>query len=90
MKKLFPLARMTVLGDLNQAIHAHAADNGFMAAEELYGPKQTETIILTRSYRSTRPIIEFTSQLISGGENIEPFNREGEKALCYKRFEGKS
>ncbi len=79
LKKLFPLARMTVLGDLNQAIHAHAADNGFMAAEELYGPKQTETIILTRSYRSTRPIIEFTSQLISGGENIEPFNREGEK-----------
>lgn len=79
LKKLFPLARMTVLGDLNQAIHAHAADNGFMAAEELYGSKQTETIILTRSYRSTRPIIEFTSQMISGGENIEPFNREGEK-----------
>lgn len=79
LKNLFPLARMTVLGDLNQAIHAHAADNGFMAAQDLYGPKQTETIILKRSYRSTRPIIEFTSALISGGENIEPFNREGEK-----------
>ena len=36
-------------------------------------------IVLRRSYRSTRPIVEFTSQMIPGGEEIEPFNRDGKK-----------
>jgi DNA helicase-2/ATP-dependent DNA helicase PcrA len=35
--------------------------------------------VLTRSYRSTRQIVEFTRQLISGGDEIEPFNRNGRK-----------
>ncbi|WP_274651432.1 RNA polymerase recycling motor HelD [Paenibacillus humicola] len=81
LKRLFPHAKVTALGDLNQSIHAHRAegDGGFGALAALYPPEETETIMLNRSYRSTRQIVEFTSLLIEGGSRIEPFNRSGEK-----------
>ncbi|MBD2866406.1 RNA polymerase recycling motor HelD [Paenibacillus oceani] len=80
LKRLFPRARMTVLGDLNQAIYAHAAsENGFAALQQLFEAEETETIMLTRSYRSTREIVEFTRGLVEGGEAIELFNRGGSK-----------
>lgn len=80
IKRLFPGSKMTVLGDLNQAIYTHNDPRtDFAPLSELYGDEQAETFILTRSYRSTRQIVEFTRGLISGGEAIEPFNREGGK-----------
>lgn len=80
IKRLFPRSKMTVLGDLNQAIYAHAAaGDGFAPLSALYGPEETGTIILTRSYRSTREIVEFTRCMIAGGEAIQPFNRPGDK-----------
>ena len=80
LKHLFPAAKMTVLGDFNQAIYAHAEGRtDFGALAGLYGPDQTEMINLTRSYRSTRPIIEFTRKLIPGGASIIPFDRNGDQ-----------
>lgn len=48
---------------------------------DLYGADQTEMISLTRSYRSTQEIVEFTREMVAGGEHIVPFNRKGEKPL---------
>lgn len=80
IKRLFPYSKLTVLGDLNQAIFAHVRSDAVLSHfSTFYGPEQTETIVLVRSYRSTRPIVEFTRKLIAGGENIEPFNRDGQK-----------
>lgn len=79
IKRLFPRASVTALGDLNQAIHPHAADTGFTTLSTLYGNEQTKTIQLTRSYRSTRPIVELTRRMLPGGESIQPFNRSGIK-----------
>ncbi|MCG1023392.1 RNA polymerase recycling motor HelD [Sutcliffiella horikoshii] len=82
MKRLFPAARMTVLGDFNQAIFAHASEAvNFDVLEGLYGPEKTEIINITRSYRSTRPIIEFTRRLVPNGDKIIPFDRDGEEPL---------
>lgn len=80
LKRLFPSARMTVLGDFNQAIFAHASEmTGFQTLKDLYGPDETSAINLTRSYRSTKPIVEFTRRLVPGGELINSFDRDGEK-----------
>ncbi|PYI50487.1 RNA polymerase recycling motor HelD [Paenibacillus flagellatus] len=80
IRRLFPMARMTVLGDLNQAIYAHATgSDGFEALRALFKPEEAETFVLTRSYRSTRQIVEFTRGLVPGGEAIELFNRDGAK-----------
>ncbi|RDU36671.1 helicase [Neobacillus piezotolerans] len=80
LKRLFPLAKMTVLGDFNQAIFAHASEMAdFNTLTKLYGPEDTEVINLARSYRSTKPIIEFTRRLVPNGERIIPFDRVGER-----------
>jgi DNA helicase II / ATP-dependent DNA helicase PcrA len=91
LKRLFPSARMTVLGDFNQAIFAHASDMiDFNTLKSLYGPDQTDVINLTQSYRSTRPIIEFTRSLVPLGERIFAFERDGERPMltqCFNRSE---
>ncbi len=80
IKRLFPYSKMTVLGDLNQLIYTHAAANsGFELLAELFGAEKSERFVLTRSYRSTLPIVQFTRQLVADGEAIEPFNRDGRK-----------
>ncbi|WP_026677665.1 RNA polymerase recycling motor HelD [Fictibacillus gelatini] len=84
IKHLFPRSKMTVLGDVNQSIHAHSNGGGFAALVELFGKEQTETIVLNRSYRSTKPIVEFTRRMIDGGQWIVPFNREGSKPTVSK------
>jgi DNA helicase-2/ATP-dependent DNA helicase PcrA len=79
LKELFPHARMTLLGDLNQAIYAHALNAPTILSSELYEEKEAETLTLTRSYRSTRQIVEFSRDMVANGHLIEPFNRDGAK-----------
>ncbi|CAM3811630.1 RNA polymerase recycling motor HelD [Mesobacillus thioparans] len=82
LKRLFPAARMTVLGDFNQAIFAHASETvDFHRLTSLYGPEDTEVINMARSYRSTKPIIEFTRRLVPNGERIIPFERNGDRPV---------
>lgn len=82
LKRLFPSAKMTVLGDFNQAIFAHTNElNNFDILTSLYGTDETETINLTRSYRSTRPITEFTRLLVPNGKQIATFERDGEMPI---------
>jgi DNA helicase-2/ATP-dependent DNA helicase PcrA len=80
LMRLFPRSKMTVLGDINQAIFAHSAQAvDFGAFANWFDEEETETIRLTRSYRSTREIVEFTKGMIPDGEAIVPFNRSGKK-----------
>ncbi len=78
LRQLFPNSKMTILGDINQAIYAHTNNAPTLLEAEM---DDTERIILKKSYRSTKQIVEFTKELVSGGEMIEPFNREGKKPV---------
>ncbi|WP_210366845.1 RNA polymerase recycling motor HelD [Bacillus sp. REN3] len=77
IKMMFPYSKMTLLGDLNQAIYSGptSAPSALTEAELDFGKR--EIINLTKTYRSTRQIVEFTCQLIDDGNLIEPFNRNG-------------
>lgn len=81
IRKLFPRARLTVLGDLNQAIYLQTAElNGFAELADLFdgvGQESIATIRLLRSYRSTKQIVELSKRLLETAADIEPFNREG-------------
>ncbi|WP_026691149.1 RNA polymerase recycling motor HelD [Alteribacter aurantiacus] len=79
LKDLFPQAKMTLLGDVHQSIYLHAITNPTPISEGQ--EEKAERITLMRSYRSTRPIVNFTSQLIDGGEDIIPFTRDGTKPV---------
>ncbi|MCT2538160.1 UvrD-helicase domain-containing protein [Aquibacillus koreensis] len=79
LKKIFPSSRMTLLGDINQAIYAHAIEEETLLSENI--ETKHERITLTRSYRSTKPIVEFTKAFMPNGHLIEPFNRDGAKPV---------
>ncbi len=80
LKRLFPRAKMTILGDFNQAIYAHAGDRtNFQMLNGLYGTDEMELINLKNSYRSTKQIVEFTRSIIPEGSEIIPFERNGQK-----------
>lgn len=90
LKRIFPHTKMTILGDFNQTIYEHASENEFSQLSALYGEELSEKIILIRSYRSTKQIIEFTKQLITDGEEIEPFQREGKQPTIQEVEEGEA
>ena len=79
IRQLFPYSKLTLLGDLNQAVYSGPTDSETVLAEDALGIVEKEVVNLSRTYRSTRQIVEFTRQLIEGGEAIEPFNRNGDK-----------
>lgn len=86
LKKLFPRARMTILGDFGQAIFMQstsldAADSPLV---RLFNESETRLVRLMRSYRSTKEIVEFTRMMLPGGEDIEPFERCGLKPRLTK------
>ncbi len=89
LKKLFPRARMTVLGDFGQAIFTQSTNlqESDSPMFRLYGESETSLIRLVRSYRSTREIVEFTKELLADGAEIVPFARSGPKPLLV-RLEG--
>ncbi|WP_151737003.1 RNA polymerase recycling motor HelD [Paenibacillus tengchongensis] len=92
LRKLFPRARMTVLGDFSQAIFPQAtelqeADSPLIP---LFGEKDTRLVRFNRSYRSTREIVEFTKSLLPEGAGIVPFDRHGKKPQLISVKDGES
>lgn len=84
LKFSFPRARFTLLGDLNQAIFTHENSERLLTElGTLFKPDKTRVIQLTKSYRSTKQITEFTKHLLSDGEQIEAFDRQGELPTIY-------
>ncbi len=80
IQELFPYTHMTLLGDINQTIYLHAEDQ-MLLSHTNEQDASVERIELTRSYRSTKPIVEFTRHLMEEGDMIQPFDREGEKPV---------
>jgi DNA helicase II / ATP-dependent DNA helicase PcrA len=81
IKMLFPYSKMTLLGDINQAIYSGPTGAQTILAESAPDFGEKEQYRLTKTYRSTKQIVEFTRQLIEGGDIIEPFNRTGPKPV---------
>ncbi|MEQ6388478.1 RNA polymerase recycling motor HelD [Bacillaceae bacterium S4-13-58] len=84
IKQLFPYARMTILGDLNQAIFSNEGTRESLLSYDIVPKDRQQTYRLLQSYRSTREIVEFTKSFIPGGEEIQPFNREGKLPVVWE------
>jgi DNA helicase II / ATP-dependent DNA helicase PcrA len=84
IERLFPFSKMTLLGDFNQAIFSGATGSPTVLSDYEDHGEDVERIKLTKTYRSTKEIVDFTSSLIEGGDKIEPFNRHGKKPSIKK------
>lgn len=81
LRRRFPKARLTVLGDFNQAIYVQAQESGgFGGWTRLVPPEDTAVWRLTTSYRSTEPIVEFSKRILrpEDAAAIAPFHRSGD------------
>lgn len=86
LKYNFPRAKFTMLGDLNQAIFTKDESKTLLGQiSKLFDPKKTDVVQLTKSYRSTKELTEFTKQILRQGEKIEAFDRQGPKPAFWKR-----
>ncbi|MGZ9851729.1 RNA polymerase recycling motor HelD [Limosilactobacillus ingluviei] len=80
LKFCFPRAKFTLLGDLNQAIFTHENSRSLLKQlSTMFEPDKTQVVQLTKSYRSTAQITDFTAQILLDGEKIEAFDRQGPK-----------
>ncbi|CAM3445783.1 RNA polymerase recycling motor HelD [Marinicrinis lubricantis] len=81
-REMFPGSKMTVLGDLNQSIfHQSGVSHFYDQLPEWVGLQDAERLKLTKTYRSTKPIIEFSKCFLDTAEDIEPFERSGRKPV---------
>jgi DNA helicase-2/ATP-dependent DNA helicase PcrA len=81
LRRRYPRARLTVLGDFNQAIYIQSQESGgFGGWTRLMAPEETSVLKLTTSYRSTEPIVEYTKGILDAVDamGITPFQRKGE------------
>ncbi|KRL80612.1 RNA polymerase recycling motor HelD [Lactobacillus ultunensis] len=86
LKYNFPQAKFTILGDLNQAIFTKDESRSLLKQiSGLFDPEKTDVVQLTKSYRSTKELTNFTKQILRQGEKIEAFNRKGPKPGVWGR-----
>ena len=86
LKYNFPRAKFTMLGDLNQAIFTKDESRSLLKQiSGLFDPEKTDVVQLTKSYRSTKELTNFTKQILRQGEKIEAFNRKGPKPAVWGR-----
>lgn len=84
LKFSFPRAKFTLLGDLNQAIFTHENSRKLLGElGSMFPEDKTRVVQLTKSYRSTAQITNFTKHLLTNGEDIIPFTREGDLPHVY-------
>lgn len=85
LKFSFPNARFTLLGDLNQAIFTGANSRQLLRQlGTMFDPEKTKVVQLTKSYRSTKQITDFTKHILKDGEKIEAFERQGKRPSIYQ------
>ena len=76
IRKSFKNAAITIMGDLNQRIDDHSNVKSRNAITEIFNDIKIE--VLSKSYRSTANITNFTRELLDTHEPIEAVERRGD------------
>lgn len=91
-RNVFPRAAFTILGDPNQAVHPYLRLTDFARAAAVFTEAgyTCKVLQMTKSYRSTKEIGEFTSRLLTDKQEIELVERTGDKpkVIAYGRNKG--
>lgn len=78
-RMLFPNARFTVLGDVNQTLAKQEDISFYEGVKERLNKKNAALFLLNKSFRCTTEILEFGKQFLDGDSEIESFNRSGDR-----------
>lgn len=75
LKKLFPLARYTVMGDYNQTIEKEEGPQFYREIEKILNKKSSCLITLNKGFRCSYEINEFSRRFLNADASIESFDR---------------
>jgi len=87
LRQLFPNARFTLLGDLNQSIHPHHSIDRYEDVLQVMGETQGVLVQLAHTYRSTRELVEFCSALLPDEPPVAHVGRPGDKPVVVEAAE---
>jgi len=79
--QLFKSANITMLGDLNQSINPWMNVGDYKNIAHIFSKDSTCMVNLTKSYRSTMEIAEFSGKLLNTEASYEYVERSGDKPL---------
>lgn len=77
LRRLFPNARYTVLGDVNQTIEKQEDMHLYERITKIMLPKSSCLMTMNKSFRCTKEILSFSMQFLDGNTPFESFNRSG-------------
>ncbi len=84
IKKVFEKCKMTILGDLNQSVNGYMNIGSFDIIADVFNMKDTKSISLTKSYRSSKEIADFCKEILVSQNHLEQLNRHGSKPKIIK------
>lgn len=84
IKKVFEKCKMTILGDLNQSVNGYMNIGSFDSISQVFNRKDTKSISLTKSYRSSKEIADFCKEILMSQNHLEQLNRHGSKPKVIK------
>lgn len=74
---LFPRTKYTILADINQTIEKHTTVSFYKEIQRIFYKKTARLLTMSKSFRSTEEIIEFSSKFIDESIKIESYSRSG-------------
>lgn len=78
MNLLFPKARFTAVGDINQALEQPASMALYEDVARILNRKSSVLLALNKSFRCTREILDFSLRFLPG-VRVDSMNRSGDK-----------
>lgn len=83
-KKAFEHSNMTILGDVNQSVNGYMNIGSFDVIPDILNMKDTKSISLTKSYRSSKEIADFCKEILKSQNHLEQLDRHGNKPKVIK------
>ena len=83
-RRLFPLAKFTVVGDIHQTLEKRADISLYEQVRQILQKKKSTLVVLDKSFRCTKQILDYSAQFLEGETQIQSFNREGDVPEVYR------
>lgn len=83
-RKVFEHCNMTILGDVNQSVNGYMNIGSFDTLTKIFNPNSAKSILLLKSYRSSKEIADFCKGILKSQNDSEQLNRNGNKPQIIK------
>lgn len=81
---VFRNCNMTILGDIHQTINRYMNVGSFDVISDIFNAVDHKRIALTKSYRSSKELADFSKSLLASSAPVDQLNRHGAKPVVIR------